>query len=249
MRNIVVCLTTAWLLAGCLQLPQANRDTVPGYQREPVARDAAAAQAPRAATPADSKSTASTQLVSPVEGRKLVYTADFTIVVPEVAGAMDSALKLAREMGGYLGKQSGSTMMIRIPVDQFYETVERLKKLGSMTGNIAADDVTERYLDIETRLANAKALAARLRGLLEKANDLNESLVIERELARVQTEIDRYEGQLRLLANQTAFATISVAFHVEVRHLPAELRAKLPFAWLHGLGLERLLRFGGKMIY
>jgi len=246
--------TAACLAAFCLAWA-SGCGSVPAF----IAADAArTAQAPRgpaesaaaAGAPAVSEKPAdSGQRPSPAAGRKLIYTADFAVVVPDVPKAMDSALKLALDMGGYLASQSGSTMVIRVPADRFYEAVGRLRQLGSMTGSIAAQDVTEGYLDLETRLANAKALAARMRGLLEKAKDIHEAMVIERELARVQTEIDRLEGQLRLLTNQIAYATITLKFHAAVRELPPALKVKLPFAWLHGLGLERLLRFGGRAVY
>jgi len=249
MRNTAIHLAAICLAAGgCMQADVA-------YEPPPAAvtaPPAAAARRPAAPPPAAKRRAEPQASPSPLEGRKLVYRADFTIVVPDISPAMDSALAMAIQMGGYLNRQSGPTIVVRIPAERFHEAVNRLRELGKVSGNIAADDVTERYLDLETRLANAKALAGRLRALLEKTDNLNDALTLERELARVQTDIDRLGGQLRLLTNQTAFATISITFCLEDRRVeppPAMMRAKLPFAWLGEMGLDRLMRFSSRTIY
>jgi hypothetical protein len=214
------------------------------------ASDAAAARAPAdAAAPPPDTAAAESEPAS-LAGRKLIREAEMTLVVEDLSYAMSSAQKLARELDGYLERQRGSTMVIRVPAGAFRSAVARFGGLGSVVKKeIRALDVTERYMDLETRLANAKALAARLRGLLEKATTVKDALLIEKELARVQTDIDRLAGQLKLLASQVTFATITLNFHGAVRTLPAGLKVKLPFPWLHELGVDRLLRFGGRAVY
>jgi hypothetical protein len=249
MRKVPIYLAAACLMltAGC----QAE------YKYAPIAAPQAEQPAPRAApaaargAPAGGVTSANADAaeVSLTEGRKIVYTADLTLVVGDVEHAMRAAMKIAKEAGGYLDRLKGRGMVIRVPAERFDQAVDKITGLGTVAEkSIAASDVTNRYMDLETRLANAKALAGRLRALLANST-VKEAIQIEHELARVQTDIDRLEGQLKLLASQTAFATISMEFHGEVRTLPPALKVNLPFAWLHSLGLDRLLQFGGRTVY
>ncbi|MCY2925044.1 MAG: DUF4349 domain-containing protein, partial [Planctomycetota bacterium] len=164
--------------------------------------------------------------------RKLTYTADLTVIVGDVEFAVQSAVKVAKELGGYLESQNGPRVTLRVPAEAFERAIGQLGGLGSVAGKvIAAADVTDPYADLETRLANAKALASRLRALLARA-DVKDALQIEQELARVQAEIDRLGGQWQAISARVAHATITVAFQEPPRATGA-LQINLPFAWLH----------------
>ena len=121
----------------------------------------------------------------------------------------------------------------------------RLADIGTVTHrDITAQDVTEQHVDLEIRLKNAKVMAERLRKLVEQAIDVKAALLVEQELTRVMTEIERLTGQLKNLDSRVTYATLTVTFQ-PLRHAaptPA-LEVKLPFLWLHGLGLDNLLSF------
>jgi Domain of unknown function (DUF4349) len=60
-------------------------------------------------------------------------------------------------------------------------------------------------------------LEQRLIGLLaNRTGRLKDVLDVERELARVREEIDRYEGRIRYLKAHTAMSTLSVTVHEPV---------------------------------
>jgi hypothetical protein len=242
--------------AGCLAPKYAKYEPAPDTG---LAMADAARQAERAAAAANVKLAELEKVLNAAaeagepppltENRKIVYTAGLTLIVPDVTHAMETAVNMAKEMGGYLYRQSGNRVVFRIPAERFESAVNRFSGLGSVADKtITATDVTERYMDLDARLKNARILAERLRKLLANAA-IKEAIEIERELARVQAEIDRLEGQLRLLKTQIAYATISLEFRSAVRELPAALKVKLPFAWLHGLGLDHLLTFPGGEVY
>jgi hypothetical protein len=63
-------------------------------------------------------------------------------------------------------------------------------------------------------VTNAKRLEERLINLLaNRTGKLDEVLRVERELARVREEIERYEGRLRYLSSRAAMSTLSVTVH------------------------------------
>jgi hypothetical protein len=80
--------------------------------------------------------------------------------------------------------------------------------------NTTAEDVGEEYVDITARVTNSKRLEERLVTLLStRTGKLEDVLAVERELARVREEIERYEGRLRFLRTRAAVSTLSVTVH------------------------------------
>ena len=181
-----------------------------------------------------------------VEPRKVVYTGQFKVLTDEVGRAVAETRKLAERLGGYMQRMTGSGIVIRVPAARFDQAVAELEKMGSVTERyVQAQDVTEEYVDLEIRLKSAKALLAKLLGLLEKAKDVKQALEVEKELARVRTEVERLEGQLNRLASRVAYATITVNF-IAAPQAPGELKVVLPFWWLRTLGLKDLMSFEGR---
>jgi hypothetical protein len=87
-----------------------------------------------------------------------------------------------------------------------------LGKLESVT--ITTRDVGEEYLDVSTRVANARRLEQRLVELLaSRTGKLSDVLDVERELARVRGEIEGYEGRLRYLRTHVTMSTLAVTVH------------------------------------
>jgi hypothetical protein len=80
---------------------------------------------------------------------------------------------------------------------------------------IAADDRTLEYIDTSAQLANLEALRTRLRTLLDTAaSSVEDILKIEKELARVQQEIDSVSARKRHLETVTETAAVNVAYIV-----------------------------------
>jgi hypothetical protein len=74
--------------------------------------------------------------------------------------------------------------------------------------------VGEEYVDVTARVNNAHRLEDRLIALLAtRTGKLQDVLSVERELARVREEIERYEGRLRYLNSRVATSTLSVTVH------------------------------------
>jgi hypothetical protein len=70
--------------------------------------------------------------------------------------------------------------------------------------------VTEEFADTEARINNLKATEAQLLKLLERAEEMEDILVVQRELTGVREQIERLQGRLNVLERRSAFSTISV---------------------------------------
>jgi hypothetical protein len=108
-----------------------------------------------------------------------------------------------------------ATLEIKVPAARFDGMVAGLSPLGRVeTVSVTADDVTEEYVDVGARVENARRLEARLVDLLaRRTGKLEEVLSVERELARVREEIERYDGRLRYLRAHAAVSTLAVTLH------------------------------------
>lgn len=195
------------------------------------------APAPTSTAPAPQGSEAFQQ-----HGPMLVYTATIHLAVFQVADASKQVEQMARETGGFLARRDDQSIVIRVPVSKFEETMKRLEKLGDVLHrNVVAEDVTEQYMDAEVRLKNARAVRDRLQQLLEKASKVEDSLAIEKELTRIGNDIETLEGKLKYLRDRAQYSTITVNFQAKQSDNVNASSVRMPIDWLNNLGLGRLL--------
>ena len=154
----------------------------------------------------------------------IIRTGTATIKVDSLEPAVARLRLLATSVGGYVGNtsmQTGSdqlrsaTVEIKVPAPRWGQLVAGLKPIGTLESeNENAEDVGEEFVDVQARVANAKRLEARLIELLaNRTGKLTDALQVERELARVREEIERYEGRMRYLRTRAAISTMTVTVH------------------------------------
>lgn len=172
----------------------------------------------------------------------LIYQAQLTLAVYEVARGLDAVEALAQKAGGYLVSRNMSTIVVRVPAAGFDASFKSILGLGDVLArNLQVEDVTAKVRDLEVRLKNAEVVRQRLTELLSGAKNTEDALEVERELGRVTDNIEQMKSQLKLMNELVAFSTITVRFDApKAEHL--DKRFKLPFPWLEDLGLSNLLR-------
>ena len=154
----------------------------------------------------------------------LIRTGGASIEVDKLDPAIVKLRQLAATLGGYVANSSVSggrdqvrsaTLELKIPAARYDQAVGGLGGIGKVEAvNTNVEDVGEEYVDITARLTNAKRLEERLVTLLAtRTGKLEDVLAVERELARVRGEIERYEGRMRFLRTRAAVSTLSVTVH------------------------------------
>ena len=154
----------------------------------------------------------------------VIRTGTATIKVDSLEPAVVRLRALAASVGGYVGNTSmqtgtdqlrSATVEIKVPAARWGQLVTGLKPIGTLEAvEENAEDVGEEFVDVQARVANAKRLEARLIDLLaNRTGKLSDALQVERELARVREEIERYEGRIRYLQTQAAMSTMTVTVH------------------------------------
>jgi hypothetical protein len=178
------------------------------------------------------------------DDRMLVQRGELGIEVARPSEAARAFLVRVKELGGHLAKQSGTTLVVRMPAAQFDAVFAAACELGRVVRESReANDVTEEFLDLGIRLETARKARDRLLEVLQKAERIEDILKVEAELRRLTEEIERMEGRRKFLADQVALATLEVAFQGPVEAPPPErrLRQGNRFAWINQIGAEALM--------
>ncbi|WP_300488670.1 DUF4349 domain-containing protein [Flavobacterium sp.] len=118
------------------------------------------------------------------------------------------------------GKSNNSVyrdLTIRIPNTAFDAFINDIGKGVSHFDRkeISSEDVTEEYIDIESRINTKKTLEKRYLDLLNKATKVSEILEIEKGLATVREEIESIEGRLKYLQSRIAMSTITIDMYTQ----------------------------------
>lgn len=161
---------------------------------------------------------------APTAERKLIRNAWLTVEVrddDDFKPTIERLSKMAEGRKGYVQSESSTGVTLLIPTEQLDAVVLEIEKMGKITEReITVVDATAQYVDMEIRIANLVKMRARLTELVNQSTSVEEVLQVERELARVTSELERLEGQLRVLSRNTTYATVNVTLKERVRPGP-----------------------------
>jgi hypothetical protein len=156
-------------------------------------------------------------LAAPVE-RQIIKTGEITIEVSNVANALGRVRAMALELGGYVGgSQAGTledaaTLTLRIPAARFDDALADLHGLDAKVIAEATreSDVSSQIVDLEARIENLEASETSYRGLLERAQKVEDILAVQSRLDQVRGEIEQLKAQHKDLSGQADLATLTV---------------------------------------
>ena len=154
--------------------------------------------------------------------RMVIRSGRAAVEVDSLEPAVEAVRTLAGSHGGYvsdtnlqLGRRQyrEATLTLKIPADSLDAVVDGLQPVGDLQSlELSGRDVTEEFVDVQARLRNQRQLEERLLELLEtRTGDLDDVLAVERELARVRREIERFEGRVRYLRSRVSMSTLTVS--------------------------------------
>jgi len=163
---------------------------------------------------------------SEVVERKLIKEGEIEFETTDAKQTREKIANIVSDCQGYISKDRTSSytykmeynISIRVPAAKFdlllntiSESAEKLDKK-----NIRVLDVTEEFIDIESRVKTKKELEERYKELLKKANKVEEILSIEREIGSLRTEIESIEGRFKYLQDRVSYSTLSVSFYEKI---------------------------------
>jgi len=163
----------------------------------------------------------SSETVTP-QNQKLIRTVYMDAETEDMDTLLSQVDKRVAELNGYVeGREvyNGSaynskryrnaSLTIRIPAAQLSSFVDQVAEVSNITSNReTTEDVTLKYVAIESRIAALETEQARLLELLAKAENMNDLLTIESRLTDVRYELENITSQLRVYDNKVNYATI-----------------------------------------
>lgn len=153
-----------------------------------------------------------------LQNRKIIREATIQLEAEDVTTALNQATALSVRVGGYTmgstswqeaGNRQYASFSFAVPVTRFEEAIEQTRRLGKVNGeSITSQDVTAQFVDVEARINNLEATAERVRGFLMDAQDLEYILEVNRELSRIEGDLESLKGQRNVLKQKTSFSRI-----------------------------------------
>lgn len=153
--------------------------------------------------------------------RKIVKSGRISLEVESVVTAMDEIASIADELGGYVVSSDkyetdegpSANMNIRIPVEKFDQAFDRLRQLAIDVPHESTDsiDVTEEYVDLQARLRNLEATESQYLALLERAETVEDTIQVWRELSNIRGQIEQIEGRMKYLERTSDMSFIQIS--------------------------------------
>jgi hypothetical protein len=170
---------------------------------------------------------------------KLVVTTDIDVEIEELRPAYVAISRLARDFGGFVEDaqindaqdDASAFLRLRVPSLRHDEVVASIRGLSDAEvkrEQSTAREVTAEYTDLQSRLTNLQVTEAQYQTLLQPAGTIEEVLKVTAKLDEVRGEVELVEGRIKLLDDQTGYATIAVSLAPPVTaassNLPSPLR-------------------------
>jgi hypothetical protein len=196
----------------------------------------------------------------PPAQQMIIKNADIELLVSDTGQALAHVTQLARDDGGYIlstqtsyeGDLEHASLQLAVPAAQFETVLNQLRGLGIkvLRESTTGQDVSAEYTDLQSRLNNLEATAARVRTFLDASKTVEDSLRVNGQLSDLEGQIEQIKGQMKYYEGRAAFSTMTVTLTPQA---PVELPQSDP-AWnplrtlsRAGAALSQLLRFGTDM--
>jgi hypothetical protein len=161
--------------------------------------------------------------------RKLIYRANLVMPVEDYSKAQTQLRDLVALSGAYILQFSenantgerGGTFTIKVAAGGFVSLLDGLEKISpSLQRNVQGQDVTEEYVDLESRLKAKQLVESRLLNFMDKATKTDDLLAFSNELSKVQGEIEQIKGRMRYLDQNVSYSTIELRMYQQTGNKP-----------------------------
>lgn len=169
--------------------------------------------------------------------RKMIWSANLRLQVSNVDSSSRAIEKLIAEHGGFISKMDlttsknriTNTIQLRVTNDHFQDLVGEIKGLAEWVEEVRinSNDVTEEFVDIQSRLKTKKEVRDRyIEVLRNKTGDVKDIIQAEEAIRVITEEIEAKEGRLRFLKDRVKYSTLSVSIYERIEEPQIPLVAK-----------------------
>ena len=179
----------------------------------------------------------------------LIRTASLSLVTRDFASMRSAVERIVGDLGGFVdqltvisteGMARSLHGTVRVPGARLNEALAGLRQLGQVVEDAQhSDDITDQVIDLDARLANARATERRLAEILrEKTGRLSDVLEVEREITRVRLDIERLDAERTNIGRRVTYAAVTIDIKEERKaglEGPLSIASRLRVAFADGV--------------
>lgn len=247
-RLFALILLVALVLTACATAPQSNTDLA-GKQNGAgaIAYSAPASGGPAAPAAAPAVTTADTSTVPSVSQRLVIKNASLEIVVDSPSQALQTISDMAQQMNGFVVSSSSfkttdsegvevpqAKITLRVPADKLDQALAKIHSLVKNADqdirneNVTGQDVTEDYIDLNSRLTNLQAAEKQLQTILDNATKTEDVLSVFQQLTNIQQQIEVTTGKIKFYEQSAALSAIDVSILASASIAPIQIAGWQP---------------------
>ncbi|NCC62716.1 MAG: DUF4349 domain-containing protein [Verrucomicrobiae bacterium] len=157
--------------------------------------------------------------------KKIIKDGRLSLRVSDLENSKVRVDTIVQHHGGYYANEklintdweTSYHLNIRIPSENFARFISDIETGDGeiLIKEINARDVTDKFIDLETRLENKRNYLKRYNDLLLKANSIKEILEIEEKIRALEEEIESATGQLKYLSDQVDYSTLDLTISTQ----------------------------------
>ncbi len=171
--------------------------------------------------------------------RLVIRNATLSLVVADPAAAVTQIAALAEGLGGFVvtsytyeasvdaagNKIMQANITVRVPVQQLDAALAQIRGMAVevRTENISGQDVTAEYTDLQSRLRNLEAAAAKLTQIMDSATKTEDVLAVFNQLTYTQEQIELVKGQIEYYEQSAALSAITLDLIPDALNQPLEI--------------------------
>ena len=150
--------------------------------------------------------------------RKIIFNANVQVEVKSPENASLQLDSIIRHYEAYISSSNNNKYTIKVKSAYFNRFLKKIGTLGNIKQqSIQSEDVTEEFVDYEIRLENAERTRKKYLEILDTSTSVSDALEVQKELDRINRNIDLLKGKLKKLSHLTNYATITVSLNEKTK--------------------------------
>lgn len=215
---VAVVLAFSGIMGGTLKASESDKVYNYGSSYNNVTQS----YAPESMDIADSIADSATdESSSATADRKIIKTAQVSIKTKNYDMLMSEIKQKIEQYGGYVEQSQeynydsasnrNAYMDIKIPADKLEQFIEELEAIGTVISKvIASDDITDSYIDVESRINALETEEKTLLAILEKAENLADVIELQNRLSAVRSDLESMKAKKQHYDGKIAYSGISL---------------------------------------
>ena len=171
------------------------------------------------------------------QNRIIVRTVQLALEVDDVADSIEVISQSVQRDGGWVvstdrGSKHYGFIAVRVPAAKLDDALKWMRGVGVdvLSEASTSTDVTDEYYDLRSRVKSLQATEEALIRLLDRAADVEDALEVQRELARVQVEVEAHLGRIKLLEETAAFSLVNISLNLAPQDMRVDAGEDMTFS-------------------